>query len=74
MARCQLSPLSKANLRHRAAEWVRRSNPVALGLLLSGLAGQIPVNSMYQPILIKNRIEFYSYMRKSRKDRLQSHI
>jgi hypothetical protein len=26
---------------NRAAEWVRRSNPVALGLLFSGLAGQI---------------------------------
>jgi hypothetical protein len=25
---------------NRAAEWVRRSNPVALGLLFSGLAGQ----------------------------------
>jgi hypothetical protein len=24
---------------NRAAEWVRRSNPVALGLLFSGLAG-----------------------------------
>jgi hypothetical protein len=27
---------------NRAAEWVRRSNPVALGLLFSGLAGQLP--------------------------------
>jgi hypothetical protein len=27
---------------NRAAEWVRRSNPVALGLLFSGLAGQSP--------------------------------
>jgi hypothetical protein len=26
---------------NRAAEWVRRSNPVALGLLFSGLAGQL---------------------------------
>jgi hypothetical protein len=26
---------------NRAAEWVRRSNPVALGLLFSGLAGQV---------------------------------
>jgi hypothetical protein len=29
---------------NRAAEWVRRSNPVALGLLFSGLAGQWPVS------------------------------
>jgi hypothetical protein len=26
---------------NRAAEWVRRSNPVALGLLFSGLAGHV---------------------------------
>jgi hypothetical protein len=29
---------------NRAAEWVRRSNPVALGLLFSGLAGQLKEN------------------------------
>jgi hypothetical protein len=31
---------------NRAAEWVRRSNPVALGLLFSGLAGQKFYNSL----------------------------
>jgi hypothetical protein len=29
---------------NRAAEWVRRSNPVALGLLFSGLAGQVQLD------------------------------
>jgi hypothetical protein len=29
---------------NRAAEWVRRSNPVALGLLFSGLAGHTPLS------------------------------
>jgi hypothetical protein len=31
---------------NRAAEWVRRSNPVALGLLFSGLAGHLPFTKM----------------------------
>jgi hypothetical protein len=31
---------------NRAAEWVRRSNPVALGLLFSGLAGH-PLYTVY---------------------------
>jgi hypothetical protein len=36
---------------NRAAEWVRRSNPVALGLLFSGLAGQqlSPLSPSPQP-------------------------
>jgi hypothetical protein len=32
---------------NRAAEWVRRSNPVALGLLFSGLAGQVVTVLLY---------------------------
>jgi hypothetical protein len=31
---------------NRAAEWVRRSNPVALGLLFSGLAGQTEIGNI----------------------------
>jgi hypothetical protein len=31
---------------NRAAEWVRRSNPVALGLLFSGLAGQYQIQNL----------------------------
>jgi hypothetical protein len=34
---------------NRAAEWVRRSNPVALGLLFSGLAGQTSLNKDQNP-------------------------
>jgi hypothetical protein len=34
---------------NRAAEWVRRSNPVALGLLFSGLAGQQMVSFATNP-------------------------
>jgi hypothetical protein len=38
---------------NRAAEWVRRSNPVALGLLFSGLAGQSIMVNKFR-IFIKN--------------------
>jgi hypothetical protein len=37
---------------NRAAEWVRRSNPVALGLLFSGLAGQFVYYTYQQSNLI----------------------
>jgi hypothetical protein len=36
---------------NRAAEWVRRSNPVALGLLFSGLAGHLFILSILTGIL-----------------------
>jgi hypothetical protein len=42
---------------NRAAEWVRRSNPVALGLLFSGLAGQKGItnsNDIKKEPLIQN--------------------
>jgi hypothetical protein len=51
---------------NRAAEWVRRSNPVALGLLFSGLAGQLVYKTRYL-----KKFFFISQFEFKRKNELQ---